>query len=123
MVGPQAIATKSLANLPVTRWQTIRAGMWRGAKLGFVTFMVIAILLVLTGTVIFFLRDLGRTEHFLSLPDILGGMAAFFVFGLIYGAIPGALIMGIFAAVRWRHPIEDADLPNNQEFEPQVSNP
>ena len=43
------------------------------------------------------------------------GMALFvlfvFAFGTLYGAIPGALVMGIITFFRWRRPREPFKLP------------
>jgi hypothetical protein len=50
----------------------------------------------------------------------LGGVAVFFVgFGILYGAIPGALVAGAGYCIRWRHvkrtPLIDGGISRSSE--------
>ena len=99
--------------LCMTRWQAFRTSAWHGAKIGFVTFTLIMALVAAGVHIMAMLVPQIRAEVWkdlaletLTLLRILkgaGGGVLFLVgFGILYGAIPGALIMGVIAAVRWR---------------------
>lgn len=103
-----------------SRTAAIRHGLWRGAKFGFVAFCVVfpamglGILLFciafVPGTLQRALFEVQRSLHEAGQTDVLsaiGWTAVFFGgFGTLYGAIPGALIGGLTAAIRWRPPAQ-----------------
>jgi hypothetical protein len=98
------------APLSMTRWAAFRSGAWRGAKVGFWTFETIVVLLCTIGVIMVpFIHEVSLkdiTSVTLTLFTILkyvGGTIVFLGgFGVLYGAVPGALILGIAEAVRWR---------------------
>jgi len=96
-----------------TRWQAFRAGAWHGAKFGFKAFLVIWAVIGLGAAILALVVPRIRQEaakdlalETLTLLRILkgaGGVVVFCVaFGILYGAIPGALIVGTIEAFRWR---------------------
>jgi hypothetical protein len=95
-----------------TRWKTVRAGMWRGAKIGFLTVAIVMLIAVLVAGVVAVLGHflagwrLPSDLEFTTWLDVVKGLGEFLfgvcLFGLLYGAIPGAVILGVIAAVRWR---------------------
>jgi hypothetical protein len=101
-----------------TRWQAVRAAAWCGAKFGFWAYMVIMVFISLASTIVVLVVPRLRTElalETLSLPQILktaGGIIVFFVgFGILYGAIPGSIVAGTIAAVRWRRHVKAVEPP------------
>ena len=97
-----------------TRWKAVRVGMCRGAKIGFFTIVIVMFVAVLVACVVaiigHFLAD-WRFPSDLELAtwfDVVKGLGMFMlglcVWGALYGAIPGAIILGTIAAVRWRRP-------------------
>jgi ribose/xylose/arabinose/galactoside ABC-type transport system permease subunit len=88
--------------------KAVRAGMWRGAKFGFFTFTIITVSLVVAGVIILLLNGSSRARlgqmTLLEVIKAIGGVALVPVFGILYGAIPGALIMGIATSIVWRRP-------------------
>jgi hypothetical protein len=100
--------------LSTTRWKAGRAGMRRGAKLGFLAGIItwFVSIIVMVGVRLFL--DGGRLPSDLERAawlDIAKGLGMFMiglcVLGIVCGAIPGAAILGTIAAVRWR-PAETA---------------
>jgi len=96
-----------------TRGQAFCAGAWHGAKVGFVAFIAI-VALVFVGIAVMamlapriheeLVNDLAlETLTILRILKGASGLVLFLVgFGILYGAVPGALIIGVIAAVRWR---------------------
>jgi hypothetical protein len=92
----------------VTRWEATRTGLWKGAKFGYVVFLCIMLPIFVVGVFVFVfgvflgysreLADHGIVGVFLAFS---GSFLAMLGFGILYGAIPGAIISGISACVRW----------------------
>jgi hypothetical protein len=99
-----------------TRMRAARAGAWRGAKLGFWTFCIIlwtvGLVILLVGALIPAVRSEvipGTTavEISLSVGKTLFVLLVIFpLFAVLYGSLPGGLIMGAIAAIRWRRPTD-----------------
>jgi predicted ABC-type sugar transport system permease subunit len=101
-----------------SRAQAVRHGMWRGAKVGFVAFcvalpgmclaMLMFCIMFVPSTRDAAVYEIGKALHEAkqtSFPTVIGWTSLFFGgFGTLYGAIPGALIGGLVAAIRWRCP-------------------
>ncbi len=116
-----------------TRWQAIRAGMWKAGKLGFVIgSSLIAALCTASMVAMLFIprlheitvRENGPIGPFLIAKGIAGMVLLSIAFGTLYGAIPGAVIGAIVAGVRWRRPSGAADSgsPGQQETTREVGN-
>ena len=97
--------------LYATRWKAARAGMWRGAKIGFFTVVVFLFFAAAVAVVIRLYLDGGRLPSDLERAtwfDVAKAPGMFVLglccFGALYGAVPGAMILGTVAAVRWRRP-------------------
>jgi hypothetical protein len=104
---------------PATRWKAARAGMWRGARIGFLTFVIAVIFAATLAVVIRLFLDGWRLPSDVELAtwlDVAKWLGMFVlglcVMGALYGAVPGAIILGIVAAVRWRRP-ETVPKPQN----------
>jgi hypothetical protein len=109
---------KSASSIPAqflrqsTRWGAVRAGLWRGARIGFVTVAVVMFVAMgVAGVVALFGHSLAGWQLPSDLQsttwlDVVKGLGSFVfgvcLFGFLYGAIPGAVILGVVAAVRWR---------------------
>ena len=115
--SPEALAAASSCmgqNAYPTRMRAALAGMWRGAKLGFWTFSIIfwtiGLVILLVGALIPAFRSEvipGTTavEIALSLGKNLFVLLVMIpLFAVLYGSLPGGLIMGLAAAIRWRRP-------------------
>lgn len=85
--------------------------MWRGAKLGFKVLLVLygVNIAVLVPGAIIVLTVSGRLGDVLRdvTPWLVLQVIGYGVFGIpigaaVYGAIPGAVVMGICGAIRWR---------------------
>ncbi|MCX7426273.1 MAG: hypothetical protein NTW96_11715 [Planctomycetia bacterium] len=99
-----------------TRIRAALAGMWRGAKLGFWTvsiiFWTIGLVILLVGALIPAFRSEvipGTTAVEIAL-SLGKNLFVLFVMiplgGVLYGSLPGGLIMGLAAAIRWRRPTD-----------------
>jgi hypothetical protein len=95
----------------LTRWQAIRAGMWKGAKLGFlICSSLIFGAFAAGGIAMSFVPQIHRAAvleygpigPLLIAKGIACAVFMSIAFGILYGAIPGALIGGTLAGVRWR---------------------
>jgi hypothetical protein len=99
-----------------TRWKAVHAGMWRGARIGFVTVVVVMFGAVLAAGVVavvghFFAGwRLPRDLELITWLDVIKSLGMYLLAGLLYGAIPGAVMLGAIAAVRW-HPPEITPKP------------
>jgi hypothetical protein len=109
---------KTVAPVPLvvytTRWRAARAGMWRGAKIGFFTFVIVMIgamtvagVVALVGHVCAGWR-LPRDLELATPLDLVKGVGQLVVglilFGILYGALPGGVILGSVAVFSWRRP-------------------
>jgi hypothetical protein len=114
---PEALAAASSSpeeKAYPTRMRAALAGMSRGARLGFWTFSIIFwilgfVILVLAAVIPAFRRELfpwtTAAEGALSLgKDLFVLFVMVPLFALLYGSLPGGLIMGLAAAIRWRRP-------------------
>jgi hypothetical protein len=101
-----------------SRWQAVRGEAWRGAKFGFKTNLAIwggCVLLWIVAAIVIFLIT-GRTPwETRDLPDPFVllkwlGVGALGVLGgsIIFGAVPGASIVGLAGAIRWRRVDENS---------------
>ena len=106
-----------------TRWQAIRAGMWKAGKLGF--FICFSLFLAVgVASVMLMLFDpathcavadeLGPIS-----PAVIARLIGLFILqtvggGILFGTIPGVIVGGILAGVRWRRP-DDMTESLNQE--------
>lgn len=112
---PAAVKPRRGALSYGSRMQAVRGEMWRGAKFGFKVLLVmwgfllaIWILEFFVGWIVLgngFVQELlDPSGPFLKeLPTILGGgIVAVLAGSALLGAVPGALIMSTWAAIRWR---------------------
>jgi hypothetical protein len=99
-----------LPPLRATNEETIRSAMWRGAKFGYLVYITIfATMYIAIGIFVavspVFRRALFSEIHGTILVHVakaIGGLVALAVLGILYGALPGALVTGIGVAVRRR---------------------
>ncbi len=100
----------SLAGIP--------RGARRGAKVGFWTYVIIMMLLcgmagILATLVPAVRADMPKefaweTLTVFKILKYVGGVAFFFLgFGTLYGAIPGAMVLGLISSFRWHPPVEE----------------
>jgi hypothetical protein len=95
-----------------TRWQAIRAGMWKAGKLGF--FICFSLAFAVCAAWIVAMRCVPKfyEAYWTNGPIEIGPLliaqhiAGSVAFGILCGAIPGAVIGGIVAGARWRRPAE-----------------
>jgi hypothetical protein len=111
--------------LPPTRWKAAIAAMRRGANFGFRVFIVIEMLFLgasaLVAAIAMFVLRAARDEilgeiqqlNLMQIGKGIGGLVVVSVlFAVLYGAIPGALMVGLAAAIRWRRPSNATDSNN-----------
>jgi hypothetical protein len=107
------------------QWTALRGDLWRGAKVGFLTYIAVMIIVIMAIAVAMALQPaiwsdvLSRLSSHGGVTAIhiigeIGGVAvAVAALGILYGAIPGALIMGIIVAVRRHRANKPADSDND----------
>jgi len=85
-------------------WLAFRAGAWRGAKWGTVimgSFMGLLWLVTTIVTVVVWCVDgIGLSDGPLSLWGVLSMIPSILILTTLYGALPGALLMGILTVLR-----------------------
>jgi uncharacterized RDD family membrane protein YckC len=93
--------------LPATRARAVLAGMWRGAKFGFLAFLAIMAVIWAVGWVVVLcvprLREIASNDR-PALHDVWTMVWGLPFCATVFGALPGAIIMGINAGLRWRRP-------------------
>jgi len=99
-----------------TRMRAALAGMWRGAKLGFWTFSIVfwtlgLVMFVIAAWIPAFRSELipGTTAAEIAISlgkNLFVWLVVIPLFGVLYGSLPGGLIMGLAAAIGWRRPTD-----------------
>ena len=110
------VASRTDERTHPTRMRAALAGAWRGAKLDFWTVSIIfwtigCVGLALAALILAFRSEMipGTTAAEIAL-SVGQGLFVLLVMiplgGVLYGSLPGGLIMGAFAAMRWPRPTD-----------------
>ena len=103
------------------RTKAVRAGLWQGAKFGFLACLVIFAIPFAIGmidVICSFRKDMNANFGGILYPTIVTIPVLIFYFAIAavpIGALPGAIITGIVAGIMWRRPKESSDTNESTE--------